>query len=252
MVETTLENGIYRVTLNRPEVRNAFNDELIQELHGIWDSIPSETRAIVLTGSGSAFCAGADLNWMKKTASYTQEQNKQDALSLAKLLEKMANSPAPLIARVNGNAFGGGCGLVAAADIAIASSKARFAFSEVKLGLIPATISRVVIDKIGRGYARHLFLTGESFNTIRAMHIGLIHEMGPEEQLDELIQEKIDHIMLSGPEAILKSRELIYNYPLPLNEAAERLAEKRSGDEGREGVSAFLEKRKAGFVVDKS
>jgi enoyl-CoA hydratase/carnithine racemase len=242
--------SVMRVTLNRPEVRNAFNDELIAKLSDAFANVPKETRAIVLAGEGEAFCAGGDLEWMRKAADYTQEQNQRDALKLARLFRAIAECPAVVIARVAGPAFGGGCGLVAASDIAIAAEDAKFAFSEVKLGLIPATISPFVIPKIGAGHARALFVTGEPFGADHAFRIGLVHEVVPTDQLDQAVARKLKHIFASGPEAIHQAKRLIRDHPLSLDDAARRLADARAGKEGKEGVAAFLEKRKASFVAD--
>jgi methylglutaconyl-CoA hydratase len=243
---------VTRIVLNRPEVRNAFNDELISRLSDAFASITKETRAVVLSGEGEAFCAGGDLEWMRKAADYTLEQNQRDALKLARLFRSIVDCPAVVIARVAGAAFGGGCGLVAAADIAIASDDSKFAFSEVKLGLIPATISPFVIPKIGAGHARALFTTGEAFSAEHAMKIGLVHEVVTREQLDEAVNRKLKHVFSSGPESVHQAKRLIKDHPLSLDDAARRLADIRSGKEGKEGVAAFLEKRKAAFVSEPS
>ena len=241
---------VMRVALNRPEVRNAFNDELIVKLADVFASVPKETRAVVLSGEGEAFCAGGDLEWMRKAAAYTHEENQRDALRLARLFRSIVDCPAVVLARVAGPAFGGGCGLVAAADIAVASDDSKFAFSEVKLGLIPGTISPFVIPKIGAGHARALFTTGEPFSAQHAFHIGLVHEVVTREQLDEAVSRKLKHIFASGPEAVHQAKRLVKDHPLSLDDAARRLADARAGREGKEGVAAFLEKRKASFVTD--
>jgi methylglutaconyl-CoA hydratase len=239
-----------RVVLNRPEVRNAFNDELIARLADAFAAVTKETRAVVLSGAGEAFCAGGDLEWMRKAAGYTHEENQRDALRLARLFRAIVDCPAVVIARVAGPAFGGGCGLVASSDIAIASDDSKFAFSEVKLGLIPATISPFVIPKIGAGHARALFATGEPFTAEHALRIGLVHEVVAKDQLDEAVNRKLKHIFASGQEAIHQAKRLIKDHPLSLDDASRRLADARSGKEGKEGVAAFLEKRKASFVAD--
>ncbi len=249
MLKIDFQNYVYKICINRPDVRNAFNDELIEEMHLAWDCIPAEARVIVISSEGSVFSAGADLNWMKKTAGYTEDKNIEDAKKLANLFLKISNSPAPVIARVQGNAFGGGTGLIAACDIAIASSHAKFAFSEVKLGLIPATISKFVIDKIGKSHARSLFLTGEIFNALKAFHIGLVHEICSLDQLDILMNNKIQNIFTAGPSSILESRRLVQDYPVCIEDSAKRLARQRASAEGKEGVQAFLDKRPADFVI---
>lgn len=243
---------VTRIALNRPEVRNAFNDELIARLSDAFASLPVETRAVVLSGEGEAFCAGGDLEWMRKAAAYTHEENQRDALLLAKLFRAIVDCPAVVIARVAGPAFGGGCGLVAASDIAIASDDSKFAFSEVRLGLIPATISPFVIPKIGVGHARALFSTGEAFGSDHALRIGLVHEVSTREGLDEAVNRKLKHVFAAGPGAVREAKRLIADNPLGLEEAAKRLADARASTEGREGVAAFLEKRKASFVAEVS
>jgi methylglutaconyl-CoA hydratase len=247
MLKVDSNGPVLRVTLDRPEVRNAFNDELIADLTRAFDNVAQGTRVVVLSGEGKSFCAGGDLEWMRKAAAYTEEQNYQDALKLAGLFRAIAHCPAAVIAKVHGAAFGGGCGLVAASDVAIASPETLFAFSEVRLGLIAGTISTYVIPKIGSGNARALFATGEAFDAERAMRIGLIHEVG---DADALVEAKVKQILSVGPEAVAASKELVHEYPLPPEEAARRLARARAGAEGREGVAAFLEKRKASFVVE--
>ena len=232
-----------RIVLNRPEVRNAFNDELIALLASAFANLERGTRAVVISGQGEAFCAGGDLEWMRKASSYTQDENRRDALRLARLFRAIADCPAVVIARVAGAAFGGGCGLVAAADIAIASADAKFAFSEVRLGLIPATISGFVIPKIGAGHARALFTTGEAFGAEHAFRIGLVHEVVAREELDAAVDRKLKLIFSAGPEAIRQAKRLVQDHPLSLDEAARRLADARAGKEGQEGVAAFLEKR---------
>jgi methylglutaconyl-CoA hydratase len=250
MLRVENDGPLLRVTLNRPEVRNAFNDELIAELHKTFTSIRiGETRVVVLAGEGDAFCAGGDLQWMKKAAEYTEEQNYEDALKLANLFQAMVNCPAVVIARVQGAAFGGGCGLVSASDVAVAGEKALFAFSEVRLGLVPATISPFVIPKIGQGHARALFATGEAFGAEHALRIGLVHDVA--EDLDAAIDKKIKTILAAGPHAAARAKALGWNEPLELETAARLLASVRAGDEGKEGVAAFLEKRKANFVVSR-
>ncbi len=249
MLRVESDGPILRVTLNRPEVKNAFNDELISELAKTLTAIKlGETRAVILSGEGDAFCAGGDLQWMKKAASYTEEQNYEDALRLANLFQSMVDCPAVIIAKVQGAAFGGGCGLVAASDVAIAGPKALFAFSEVKLGLVPATISPFVIPKIGNGHARHLFATGEAFGAEHALRIALVQEVS--EDLDAAVNKKLKAILMAGPQAVSSAKRLGNANPLPLKDAARLLAKTRAGDEAKEGIGAFLEKRKASFFTE--
>src|SRR5579862_2870175 len=210
---------VTRIVLNRPEVRNAFNDEIIAKLASAFDNLEKSTRAVVISGEGEAFCAGGDLEWMRKAAAYTQEENQRDALRLARLFRAIVDCPAVVIARVQGAAFGGGCGLVAAADIAIASADAKFAFSEVRLGLIPATISPFVIPKIGVSHARALFSTGEAFNADHALRIGLVHEVVAREDLDEAVTGKLKLIFSAGPEAIRQAKRIIQDHPVSLDDA---------------------------------
>lgn len=251
MLRVEPDGPLLRVTLNRPEVRNAFNDEVIAELYTVFTEVRTGgIRAIILAGEGDAFCAGGDLQWMRKAAEYTEEQNYEDALKLARLFEAMVNCPAVIIARVQGPAFGGGCGLVCASDVAIASEKALFAFSEVRLGLVPATISPFVIPKIGQGHARALFATGEAFGPEHALRIGLVHEFTND--LDKAIDKKLKTLLTAGPRAVAEAKKLGWADPLSLEDAARLLAKYRSGAEGKEGVGAFLDKRKASFVVERS
>lgn len=240
------DGPVRRLTLDRPEVRNAFNDTLIASLSHAFLMLPKGTRAVVLRGEGKAFCAGGDLEWMRKAADYTEEQNYQDALKLARLFQAMTQSPAVVVAAVHGAAFGGGCGLVAASDVAIAHPETKFAFSEVRLGLLPATISPFVIPKIGAGHARALFCTGEAFGAERALRMGLVHDLA--EDLDAAVQSKLDAALSAGPIACAESKQIAQRGFACLEDAARALAKARAGDEGREGVSAFLEKRPASFT----
>ena len=244
------EDGpVLRIILNRPEVRNAFNDELIAELTDVVCNLNSGVRAVILAGNGSAFCAGGDLHWMAKAARYSQDENFEDALKLASLFDAICKSPAVFIARVHGAAFGGGCGLVAAADICVATPEAKFAFSEVRLGLVPATISTFVLKRIGSGHARSLFTTGEAFLAEHALRIGLVHAIATTETIDDVINSKLTAILSSGPEAIALSKQLAQCPPMGLEESARVLAEVRGSAEGKEGVAAFLEKRSPSFKV---
>jgi methylglutaconyl-CoA hydratase len=252
------KDGIARVTLNRPEVRNAFDDALIKALHDAFVSLgkDSSVRAVVLAGNGPAFCAGADLNWMKRMAGYGYEQNLADARALADMLAALDRMPKPTIARVHGPAFAGGTGLVAACDIAVGAPEAKFCFSEAKLGLSPATISPHVIRAIGERAARRYFLTAEVFDAPEAFRIGLLSILA--EELDETIDGLLKHLLAGGPEAMKEIKALIRTVASrPLDEAmiadtAKRIAEIRVSPEGREGIASFLEKRKASWCSRKS
>lgn len=245
MLSIWREGSVLHVRINRPEVRNAFNDELIASLTETFSGVDTDVRAVVLGGEGKAFCAGGDLDWMRRAAAYTEDENYHDALKLGALFGSIATCRVPVIARVHGAAFGGGSGLVAASDIAVATSNALFAFSEVRLGLVPGTISPFVIPKIGAGHARALFATGEAFGADHALRIGLIHEVA--EDIDAAIAKKLEAILAAGPKAIDSAKRLVNEYPLTIEECARRLASARASEEGREGVAAFLEKRKPNF-----
>ncbi len=251
MLRVESDGPVLNVVLDRPDVRNAFNEELIEALINTFLNIPEGTRAVVLSGSGPSFCAGGDLNWMKKAASYSEQQNFEDAWRLANLFQSIVDCPAVIIAKVHGAVYGGGCGLVAAADVAIASQETQFAFSEVKLGLVPATISPFVIAKIGGGHARSLFTTGEVFGTNRALQIGLIHESPLFAELDLAVGRKLKAILSAGPQAVALSKKICLNPPMSLESAAEMLAKVRGGEECQEGITAFLEKRPPNFKVSR-
>ncbi|MCK4223945.1 MAG: enoyl-CoA hydratase/isomerase family protein [candidate division Zixibacteria bacterium] len=245
------ENKIARIYLNRPEVHNAFNEVMIAELTEVFKKISEDggVRVVVLTGNGKSFSAGADLNWMKKMINFSYEQNLEDSLKLAELFYLMYSLPKPVIARVNGAAIGGGTGLVAVCDIAIAAENAKFSLSEVKLGLVPACISPYVIRKVGEGRCREFFLTGERLIAKRALELGLVNQVVPLEELDQAVQEKANHLISSGPKAIAMCKELLKNVPgMSFEKAktytADMIASMRIGDEGQEGMNAFLEKRR--------
>lgn len=247
----SFKDKIATVTLNRPEVHNAFNQVMIAELTDVFKNISGddEVRVVVLTGNGKSFSAGADLNWMKKMINYTYEENLDDSLKLAELFHLMYSIPKPVIARVNGAAIGGGTGLVAVCDIAIVAETAKFSLSEVKLGLVPACISPYVIRKVGEGRCREFFLTGERLIAKRAQELGLVNQVVPLEELDQAVREKANQLISSGPEAIAMCKELLKNVPgMDFDRAktytADMIARMRVGDEGQEGMSAFLEKRK--------
>lgn len=244
--------GVARLTMNRPELRNCFNEELIAAIADAVAQCNSDpkVRIIVLTGAGKAFSAGADLNMMKRAASYTDEENKADARVLANMLNAIYSSPKPTIALVNGPAIGGGLGLTAACDIAIGADSAFFALTEVRLGLIPAVISPFVIEAIGPRWARRLFVTGERFEACRAQDIGLLHDILPADQLEAGLEALIGELLNCGPDSQYEAKKLIRAVayqPIDdsiLDETAARIAQARASDEGREGVGAFLDKRK--------
>ena len=251
-------DGVARVTLNRPEVRNAFDDALIKLLHEAFLSIGKDdsVRAVVLAGNGPAFCAGADLNWMKRMAGYDYAANQRDAQALADMLAALDRMAKPTIARVHGPAFAGGTGLVAACDIAVGTPEAKFCFSEAKLGLSPATISPHVIRAIGERAARRYFLTAEVFDAEEAFRIGMLSLHT--DKLDETIDGLLQHLLAGGPEAMKKIKELVRavaSRPLDdalVAETAKRIAEIRVSPEGREGIASFLEKRKPAWHSKKS
>ena len=252
-------NGVATVTLNRPELRNAFDEHVIAGLARILKEIEEDksVRALVLAGAGSAFCAGADLNWMKRMAGYGYEQNLADAQALADMLATLAQLPKPTIARVHGPAFAGGTGLVAACDIAIGTPEAKFCFSEAKLGLSPATISPHVVRAIGERAARRYFLTAEVFDAREAERIGLLSLLVEKDSLDKTIDELLGHLLAGGPQALARIKELIAAVSgKPLDhalaaETAKRIADIRISAEGKEGIASFLEKRKPAWLAPK-
>ena len=252
------KDGVARVTLNRPEVRNAFDDALIAELAKAFNDLGADplVRVVVLAGNGPAFCAGADLNWMKRMAGYDYAANLRDAQALAEMLAALDRMPKPTIARVHGPAFAGGTGLVAACDIAVGTREAKFCFSEAKLGLSPATISPHVIRAIGERAARRYFLTAEVFDAEEALRIGMLSIVT--ERLDEAIELLLQHLLAGGPEAMKKIKGLIRavsSRPLDnalVAETAKRIAEIRVSPEGKEGIASFLEKRKPWWYSKKS
>jgi methylglutaconyl-CoA hydratase len=237
--------------MNRPQVHNAFNAEMIRELAAAFDDAKQNTdvRLVILTGAGESFCAGADLNWMREIIRYSYEQNLRESRELAELMHSIYTLPKPTIARINGAVIGGGTGLFSACDIVIASDRAKFGLSEVKIGLVPAAIGPYVIRRIGEGAARELFLTGERFEAQRALEIGLVNKVVPHEALDEKVAQVVRLLLSSGPEAIARCKELLQKVPgMGLDEAksytAEMIAGLRVSPEGQEGMAAFLEKRK--------
>lgn len=249
MLKVEVNGPVTTLTLDRPEVRNALSRELIDALLSAIDGLSSSCRVAIIQGAGKSFCAGGDLEWMKKAANYTYEQNEDDANEIAYLFHSIASCPPVTIARIHGHAFGGGGGIAAAADCVVASKDAVFSFSEVKLGLIPATISPYVIDKIGRGHARTLFTTGVQFSAQRAYEVGLVSHICEFEELDGVVNSLVTSILTCGPVAISDSRKLCFEPLLGPEESGKRLARARTRPEALEGIASFLERRKASFVV---
>jgi methylglutaconyl-CoA hydratase len=246
------------VWLTRAEVRNAFNETTIAELTDAFRTLGADAgvRAIVLAAEGPAFCAGADLDWMRRMAQYSHAENRADALRLANMLRTIHECPKPVIARVHGAAFAGGMGLVAACDVAIASSNAEFCLTETRLGLIPATIAPYVMRAIGPSQARRYFLTAEKFGATEASRIGLVHSVVPLEDIDTAVNELLGALMLTSSEAVAEAKRLVRDLAFrPIDDAtvadtAERIATIRSSADGREGIASFLEKRKPRWVSE--
>ena len=243
------DRGITWITLTRPDVRNAFDADLIAQLSEILGRIEPTSRAVVLRSDGEAFCAGADLNWMRGMADFSLSENVADSRALAQMFRALDELPMPLLARVQGAAIGGGCGLVAVADIAVASTEAFFAFSEVRLGILPAVVSPYVVRKIGFAHATALFTTGIRFDARRAYEVGLIEAVEEPAQLDPKISFYLDAIVAGGPHAVNAAKRLVREVdgrsPADVREkTVERISGIRVSDEGQEGMRSFLERRK--------
>lgn len=245
------DGAVERVTLNRTEVRNAFNDEVIAELMRWAGSVHADAafRVAVLSGAGKVFCAGADLTWMSKMVGYSRDENFQDASEMARMFLALDTLPVPLIGRIHGAALGGGAGLAAVCDIVVAEAEAVFGFTEVKLGILPAVISPYAVAKIGRSAARELFLTGARFSAARAREIGLVHAVVSAAELDRTVDAYVSELLSSGPQAIAAAKAMIrhvWGHPPAdaLSLTAETIAARRISEEGQEGMKAFLEKRK--------
>ncbi|MGD2111217.1 MAG: enoyl-CoA hydratase/isomerase family protein [Phycisphaerae bacterium] len=258
-VRLTRDGAIARVTLARPDIRNAFNDQMLADLLEVFRALRADdgVRVVVLTGEGKAFCAGADVHWMKRVVEYTYNESYEDSLNLANMLRELYTCPKPVIGRINGPAIGGGTGLVAVCDIAIASEDAVFAFTETKLGLTPAAISPYLLRRMGEKNLREYFLTGERFSANQAADMGLVNEAVHADQLDESVDAKVQAILTGGPNALAVSKELlreigerslVENGPY----TAEVITKLRMGDEGQEGMKSFLEKRKPRWVADET
>ena len=250
------QRGVGTIMLDRPEQHNAFDDSLIAELiQRLADLAADETvRIVVLRARGKSFSAGADLNWMRRMADYDEAQNLADAMQLAELMRSLNALPKPTIARVQGAAFGGGVGLIACCDIALASAHALFSLSEVKLGLIPAVISPYVVKAIGERAARRYMLSAERFDAQQAARLGLVHEIVDHDELDIRLDDMITTLLESGPAAQAAAKDLILDIagkpvdPSLIENTARRIAKVRASDEAREGLNAFLQKRKPGWV----
>ena len=244
------------VTLDRAEVRNAFDDTTIVEMTAAFRALAddAEVRVIVLAANGPAFCAGADLNWMKKMAGYSDDENRADALGLATMLHTIYSCKKPVVARVQGDAYAGGVGLVAVCDIAVAADTAHFCISEARLGLMPATIAPYVIRAIGPRAAHRYFITAERFDAEQACAIGLVHQVVSVDQLDGAVQNLAQAIVANSPDAVVECKKLAVDLAgKPIDEAligetAERIARVRASEQGREGVRSFLEKRRPAWV----
>jgi methylglutaconyl-CoA hydratase len=249
--------GIALVWLNRPDLRNAFNETMIAELTRAFRELDAdaEVRAIILAGKGKSFCAGADLNWMKRMSGYTFEQNYEDALGLANMLHAIRSVKKPTLARVHGAAFAGGMGLVAACDIAVAGASAEFCLSEAKLGLVPATISPYVIAAMGERAAYRYMLSAEPFPAAEAYRIGFVQEIAQDEELDGVINQILGHLVAGSPAAHAATKDLLRAVagqrlgPDLIKDTATRIAAARASEEGKEGIRSFLEKRKPAWVV---
>jgi len=250
--------GVASLILNRPAVHNAFDDVLIGRLGEALDELANNdnVRVLKVVGRGKSFSAGADLNWMRRMAEYSREENLDDARRIAHMFHKLANFPRPTLAIVHGNAFGGGIGLIACCDIAIASVGARFSLSEVKLGLIPATISPFVIEAIGARQARRLFLTAERFDADDALRLGLIHQVSADDRLQDAADVFVSQLLGNSPRAMTAAKQLaaaVAHRPIDervLGDVAQRIALARASEEGREGVAAFLDKRPPAWIRD--
>ena len=254
--EVAIDGRVATVTLNRPEVRNAFNETTIAEITQVFRELGQngDVRAIVLAANGPAFCAGADLNWMKKMAGYTHEENRADAAQLAEMLRTIYTCPKPVVAKVQGDCYAGGMGLAAACDIIITNEATNFCLSEVKLGLIPATISPYVILAMGDNAARRYFLTAERFSAQEAHRIGFVHQVTSADALDAAVADIVKALVTNSPNAVKEAKRLVQDVagkPLTaelIADTAERIADIRSSEEGKEGVRSFLEKRKPNWL----
>ena len=256
-IRISAQGGIATVVLSRPDVRNAFNDEVIAELSQAFIQLGDDpqVRAIVLMAEGPAFCAGADLNWMRRMADYSREENEQDAEKLAFMLRTIYECPKPTIARVQGDVYAGGMGLVACCDMAVSVDTANYCLSEVKLGLIPATIGPYVIRAMGPRASHRYFLTAERFSAAEALRIGFVHELVPADQLDASVNTWVQALLAASPNAIKECKKLVQYVAdrditrLLIDHTVKAIADIRASDEGKEGVQSFLNKRKPNWLV---
>ncbi|MDI4658399.1 enoyl-CoA hydratase/isomerase family protein [Xanthobacter autotrophicus] len=248
---TAVEDGVAILTLDRPEVRNAFDDALILALTRAYDAatINPDVYAVLLRANGPIFCAGGDLNWMRRMAAYSRHENLADAMALASLMRTIDLCPKPTLVRVHGSAFAGATGLIAASDIVVAVPEAEFAVTEVRIGLIPSVISPYLVRAMGARQARRYFLTAERFSAATALALGLVHEVVPAEELDAAIARHLKALKAASPGAMAATKALVAAVDRPfdqtvMQDTARRIADQRASADGREGVSAFLEKRK--------
>ncbi|MET0334553.1 MAG: enoyl-CoA hydratase/isomerase family protein [Rhizobacter sp.] len=257
-IEVTRHGAVARVFLNRPEVRNAFNDGVIGELTQAFTTLGADAslRAIVLGGHGKAFCAGADLSWMRAMADYGWEENRADAQALADMLWTIYRCPVPVVGRVQGDCYAGGVGLAAVCDVLVASDAAAFCLSEAKLGLLPGTISPYVVRALGEQASRRYFVTAERFSAAQAHALGFVHELCTPDALDAKVDEIVAALCVNGPMALRACKQLVQDVAgVPIGEAlradtARRIADIRASDEGREGVQSFLQKRKPNWLSE--
>ena len=257
-LQTEYAQGIALIWMNRPKMRNALDNLVIAELTDAFSAAIEDdgVRAIVLAGRGKAFCAGADLNWLKTAREMTPDEAREDSIGLARLMRLIYESPKPTVARVQGAAYAGGMGLVAACDIAVASHDAKFCLSEVKLGLIAAMIGPYVIKAMGEARARRYFLTAEPFDAAEAYRIGFVHELAPADELDATVNAMLGHLVMASPNAMSETKQLIRDVvgrPIDdelTRDTASRLARVRASDDAQEGISAFFEKRKPRWVPE--
>ena len=256
-LEVIRDGALATVWLNRPDVRNAFNETTIAEITAVFRALDgdAEVRAVVLAARGPAFCAGADLNWMKKMAGYSRDENLADAGGLAAMLRAIHDCAKPVVARVQGDCYAGGMGLAAASDIVVAAEGTHFCLSEVKLGLIPATISPYVIRAMGAQAARRYFLTAERFSAAEAKRLGFVHEAVAADALDATVQALVSALLAASPNAVAEAKRLVHDMTdQPLTDAlvedtVARIADIRASEQGREGVKSFLEKRKPSWLI---
>lgn len=255
-VTLTINAGAATITLSQPEIRNAFSDEVIAEITAAFETVAQhvDVRAVILAAEGPAFCAGANLNWMRRMADYSREENVVDADKLATMMHTIYTCPHPTIARVQGDVYAGGMGLVAACDMAVAVETAHFCLSEVKIGLIPATIAPYVLRAMGPRAGHRYFLTGERFDAAEALRMGFVHEVVGADELDHAVDSLLKHLLQAGPAAVRACKQLVLDTaereitPQLTRQTVETIADIRASNEGKEGVQAFLGKRKPAWL----